>query len=478
MEKAIDVLFFSKPRPTVQEIKELFEPCGKVAGIYPWRSNSTDKHHCFVEFWDSASVAEACSRFKNRNNLLLIPLGPDPVLKGRFIMLSSRGSSRRDRPETTRSSLPTSSPKTEHPSHPLSTSKSHDQSLDAEPQQSEVKPSQTLSQIMKTEATQVLDQQLATSPPSVPPKQNPETVIKMTVRGDRLDFDLDKQLDADHDNMIWLLEQGDSFGNWMTVAAHYRRIGSISAATAVVKAFIPWALKQNPKTNLKPAQLFLSSLNTQIPTEPRTRDPRTTGSEMVSKDSMSANTVASASSGDVVSSGKNSSKPVLDHVEHEYKSSRDSRKYRSTDYSRSNKENSQPKSSSSRPLEESSASGRHRSRSRTPLQSQSRFNYRHSHRERSPDYKDLDRAKRKAEYQLESERSRRHKLEDTYSETRKELEKTKQLADLLQSQVRSEVERRRVVERDLADLAREREERESWLRGQIKESIHSAVDNL
>lgn len=173
------------------------------------------------------------------------------------------------------------------------------------------------------------------------------------------------------------------------------------------------ALKRNAKTNLKPAHLFLSTLDAQVSNENRSRDLRsTTADTVLCKDAYKKPTLPSSNI-DIASSHQNLRETPPGLTSEAHSSSRYSRKDKPSDYSsRSDKENSRPKPSSSRLPEESSSSvDRHRAISQTPLQSQGRFNQRHDHRyehrEQSPDVKDLERGKRKAEYQLESEREKR-----------------------------------------------------------------------
>ena len=110
--------------------------------------------------------------------------------------------------------------------------------------------------------------------------ESDETIL-MTIDGYAVLFDLTSDLPGDPTSMVLLLKRCLDRGNWMMVAAHYRRQGNLRAAERVLHAFIECALLiiialcvlynggcftgmtgNGDEFDLKPAFHFLASLYT------------------------------------------------------------------------------------------------------------------------------------------------------------------------------------------------------------------------
>ena len=73
------------------------------------------------------------------------------------------------------------------------------------------------------------------------PSESDETIL-MSIDGYEVLFDLTSDLPEDPSSMVLLLKRCLDRGNWMMIAAYYRRQGNLRAAERVLHAFIECAL--------------------------------------------------------------------------------------------------------------------------------------------------------------------------------------------------------------------------------------------
>ncbi|TFK54075.1 hypothetical protein OE88DRAFT_1785755 [Heliocybe sulcata] len=294
---------------SIQEIRELFSQCGEIYGIYPWKSDKSPQQHYFVEFSQSASVANARALGKLHHHLSVHALSMVPQLVDRCRSVAPR-SSTQESPEVSFASP--------RPSSPMSSRESSVGPPRKRTRRSGVKhkiraapglaPAAGLSRMdsspppfssnahkvetsfriepRRPENDKENDAHRTRRRPSLPahPLISPSIPIRLShasfsssgahitvfFNGERVRLDV-ATLSSDPHPVVTLLKTAQcGRETWMMVGGHYRMQGNPAAALAVTTAMVDVLTSSGvPEYELKPAYLMLSGCHRDLAKQAR-----------------------------------------------------------------------------------------------------------------------------------------------------------------------------------------------------------------